>query len=72
MVVKDKPVSNPGWGVHHQRMDFGVGIVLDTRCKEKFDEDGGGLFVFQYQVQWPNGGWGWYDRAVLSLTRLTP
>jgi hypothetical protein len=28
--------------------------------------------VFQYQVQWPNGGRGWYDRAVLSLTRLTP
>tara|TARA_R100001129_G_scaffold51291_1_gene35471 strand:- start:73 stop:309 length:237 start_codon:yes stop_codon:yes gene_type:complete len=68
MVVKDNPVSDPAKGrlVKHQWMEFGVGIILGSRCKEVFDEDGGGLFVFQYEVQWPNGGRGWFDRAVLQ------
>ena len=68
MVVKDNPVSDPAKGrlVKHQWMEFGVGIILGSRCKEVFDEDGGGLFVFQYVVQWPNGGRGGFDRAVLQ------
>ena len=69
MVVKDNPVSDPAKGrlVTHSWMEFGVGIILGSRCKEKFDEDGGGLFVFQYQVRWPNGGRGWYDRDTLHV-----
>ena len=63
MVVKDNPVSDPAKGrlVTHSWMEFGVGIILGSRWKEVFDEDGGGLFVFQYQVQWPNGGRGWFN-----------
>ena len=52
---------------HQWRTDFGTGIVLASRTKEKFDRDGGGLFAHQLKVAWPVGGRGWFDRDVLRM-----
>ena len=52
---------------HLRRSEWGTGIILATRTKEKFDRDGGGLFVHQLKVAWPAGGRGWFDRDVLRM-----
>ena len=56
---------------HLRRSEWGTGLVLATRTKEKFDREGnGGLFVAQFKVLFSVGGEGWFDRAVLWLLPL--
>ena len=60
---------------HLRRSEWGTGIVLATRTKEKFDREGnGGLFVAQFKVLFSVGGEGWFDRRwlwLLPLARVT-
>ena len=57
---------------HQWHHEFGTGIVLASRTKEKFDRDGGGLFAHQLKVVWPIGGKGWFDRDVLVMLTTEP
>ncbi len=52
---------------HRWHHEYGAGIVLASRTKEKFDRETGegGLFVQQYKVWFSVGGEGWFDANVL-------
>jgi hypothetical protein len=69
-VVIDYADLNPYKGrlaKHRWRHEYGAGVVLASRTKEKFDRDGGGLFVHQLKIVWSAGGQGWFDRATVTL-----
>ena len=58
---------------HRWREEYGTGIVLASRTKERFDRDGGGLFVHQLKVTWANdSGAIWTDRKHIMLLPEAP
>ena len=54
---------------HSRRPEWGTGVVMGKRVKEKIDPATGmsGMFVTQYKAWFSVGGEGWFDASLVLL-----